>query len=137
MPKGVLVLYVHLRPGPLTLTNLRRNPKANLLQQAVEVPGGQRIYVAPTGALSFTAPHSGAIPPGSAQVAFTNTPGPSFGYFSFQGLGATGFVACPVENGGPVYQVFADVEGGDWAKCLGFNALSSQYDGEFAAWEYT
>lgn len=60
------------------------------------VPGGQQLYVTVRGALSYTRAHSGAIPPGAATVGFMNEPGPSYGHFSFNGLGATGFVACPV-----------------------------------------
>ncbi|KAL8708508.1 MAG: hypothetical protein Q9225_007590, partial [Loekoesia sp. 1 TL-2023] len=77
------------------------------------VPGGQEIYVAPNGALSYTQAHSASSPPGSAFQTFNATTGGdngSLGEFTFTGLGATGFLACPVTADGP-YQVFADVEG--------------------------
>lgn len=106
-----------------------------------EVPGGQMVYVAPDGSLSYTVAHSASIPPGSATTTFTHTPSnPStgqLGTFGFTGLGATGFVACPLA-GGSAYQVFADVSGKDWSQCIGFDALTSDYTAApVAAWEYT
>ncbi|KAL8832466.1 MAG: hypothetical protein Q9170_004877 [Blastenia crenularia] len=109
------------------------------------VPGGQEIYVAPTGALSFTIAHSGSYPPGSALQTFNATEGGSdgsLGVFTFTGLGATGFIACPATPEGP-YQVFADIEGlkdedvpgGHKDACLGFGALVAPYSGS-PAWEY-
>ncbi|KAI0543238.1 hypothetical protein GGR58DRAFT_496698 [Xylaria digitata] len=38
----------------------------------VDVPGGQRVYVAPDGSLSFTQAHSAYIPPGSTEVGFSH-----------------------------------------------------------------
>ncbi|KAL8904687.1 MAG: hypothetical protein Q9207_003106 [Kuettlingeria erythrocarpa] len=119
------------------------------------VPGGQSIYVAPTGALGFTTAHSAYIPPGSAVETFRAFPGEpynattgssgAFGLFTFQGLGATGFLACPVNRNviGP-YQVFADVDGlsdedvpgGCVDKCLGFTALPASNIYEKPVWQY-
>lgn len=122
----------------LTYTNTPNN-------QAVEVPGGQQIYVAANGALTYTSPHSHAIPPGAALGTFTYTApaaaGNGLGHFGFTGLGATGFVACPVGTNtvGSPWQVFADVQGGEWGRCIGFDGLASEYKGlggEFGAWEY-
>ncbi|PKX95949.1 putative IgE-binding protein [Aspergillus novofumigatus IBT 16806] len=86
----------------------------------VAVPGGQRIYVDPRGALRFTTAHSGYIPP---------APPP----------GASGFVACPKSNGTAthwqVYASVANVTGS--AECLGFDALAvPSNDTRAAAWEY-
>ncbi|PKY04708.1 hypothetical protein P168DRAFT_137771 [Aspergillus campestris IBT 28561] len=106
----------------------------------VMVPGGQRIYVDPTGALRFTQAHSGAIPPGSAIGPFEYTPGDSYGRFTFTGFGADGFMACPAED--DRWQVFAAIQnatvpGGDVGACLGFSAIAptAQHQG-FAAWQY-
>lgn len=125
------------------------------LQQYTIVPGGQRIYVAPTGALSFTTAHSAYIPPGSAVETFEATPGLPYnvttgfggaiGRFIFKGLGGTWFLACPVNrNGTGPYQVFADLDGlsdedvpgGCVDKCWGFNALTAPYKPETAVWQY-
>ena len=40
---------------------------------AVTVPGGQQVYIAPDGSLSFTAPHSVAKPEGSIVEGFVRT----------------------------------------------------------------
>lgn len=102
--------------------------------------------MAPHGALSYTQAHSASSPPGSAFQTFNSTTGGddgSLGEFTFTGLGATGFLACPVTANGP-YQVFADVEGlsdkdvpgGSKDECLGFRALTTPYNGGAAAWQY-
>ncbi|MCJ1426358.1 hypothetical protein MMC29_004261 [Sticta canariensis] len=112
----------------------------------VAVPGGQQIYVEPTGALGFTQAHSVNYPPGSTFEGFTLTPGSPFGSLGFSGLGATGFLACPADGSGAgPYKVFADVEGlkdgntpgGSVQACIGFDALAVEYTGSgSAAWQY-
>lgn len=118
--------------------------------QDVTVPGGQRVYVTPTGELGFTQAHSASIPPGSALDGFTLSSTPVNGRFAslgFSKLGATGFLACPAGPSctGP-YQVFADVSalkdsdvpGGKLSDCIGFDALAVEYTGSgSAAWQYT
>ncbi|KAL8865251.1 MAG: hypothetical protein Q9174_006987 [Haloplaca sp. 1 TL-2023] len=109
------------------------------------VPGGQSIYVAPNGALGFTQAHSASYPPGSVFQKFTATEGTingALGQFSFEGLGATGFIACPVSKGKGPYQVYANVKGmkdsdvpsGCKNDCLGFNALTAPSDE--VTWQY-
>lgn len=128
--------------------------------QDVVVPGGQSIYVAPSGALSFTTPHSGYIPAGSSQGPFEYTPGASgnpLGTWTFSGKGASGFMACPVPatNSGsaaarraaaaapPSWQVYAaqqnaTVPTGNVNDCLGFDALAVGLNATSSslAWEY-
>jgi len=101
----------------------------------VEVPGGQLVYVQPNGALGFTQAHSASIPTGSVTMTFTLVQGTSFGTFGFSGLGANGFVACPT-NGTFPYQIYANVAGGNFNDCLGFDALTSNYTQGAAAWQY-
>ncbi|KAJ5092457.1 CAZyme family GH3 [Penicillium alfredii] len=62
----------------------------------VEVPGGQRIYVDPKGALRFTTPHSAYEPAGSSDGIFKYTTGKQFGHWTYTGQGASGFKACLV-----------------------------------------
>ncbi|KAB8273009.1 hypothetical protein BDV30DRAFT_211330 [Aspergillus minisclerotigenes] len=105
----------------------------------VNVPGGQQVYVDPQGALSFTQAHSAYIPEGSAVGPFTYKPGEQWGYYSFNGWGASGFMACPTEDNR--WQVFAAVQNatvpkGNVADCLGFNALAPKAAKEAAAWQY-
>lgn len=64
--------------------------------QDVVVPGGQAIYIDPSGALSFTVPHSGYEPAGSSTGPFKYTAGKPFGSWTYTGQGASGFMACPV-----------------------------------------
>ncbi|KAF1916385.1 hypothetical protein BDU57DRAFT_529460 [Ampelomyces quisqualis] len=105
------------------------------LSLGVIVPGGQQVYVAPDGALSYTVAHSASVPEGSIRDQFsveepsgTN----SFGYLNFE----TGFVACPGTGADTGYQVFGQVDGATFGpECLGFNALTSQVDGP-DAWQY-
>jgi len=97
--------------------------------------------VAPDGHLGFTQAHSAFYPPGSVLSPFTYTKasGAAFGTLGTKAFGATGFMACP-NNG--VYQIFADfkgaiVPGGNVSACLGFDALTSDFTGGVAAWQYT
>lgn len=129
-----------------------KNPSELLIfsAQDVSVPGGQRVYVAPTGELGFTQAHSASIPSGSAQDGFTLSSTPVNGQLAslgFSELGATGFLACPAgPNGTAPFQVFADVSalkdadvpGGSVSACIGFDALVGEYtESGSAAWQYT
>ncbi|KAJ5919105.1 hypothetical protein N7466_010048 [Penicillium verhagenii] len=127
----------------------------------VVVPGGQAIYVAPTGALMFTTPHSGYIPAGSSQGPFHYAPGQSgnpLGTWTYTGQGAAGFMACPVPASNsssnaaarraaaaapPSWQVYAalqnaTVPSGNVGDCLGFDALAVGLNvtSDTLAWEY-
>ncbi|OAK94791.1 hypothetical protein IQ06DRAFT_82112 [Phaeosphaeriaceae sp. SRC1lsM3a] len=104
------------------------------LSLGVIVPGGQQVYVAPDGALSYTIAHSAAIPSGSIQDEFSKeapSNGNSFGYLNFP----TGWVACPAAEGSG-YQVFAQIESATFGPdCLGFSMLTSAVD-QPGAWQY-
>ncbi|KAH1576169.1 hypothetical protein KXX28_006976 [Aspergillus fumigatus] len=109
------------------------------VEKDVAVPGGQRIYVDPRGALRFTTAHSGSIPPGSSTGPFVHSAGTPFGHFAYKGQGAKGFIACPKSNGTATHwQVYASVANvASGAECLGFNALAvPSNDTRAAAWEY-
>ena len=115
-------------------------PQGNALY--AEVPGGQQVYAAADGALGYTQAHSAATPPGASVAAGRQTPpaaGQSFGYWTWTGGNATGLVACPSSGSGETgtgpWRVYAAVEGGDFAACLGFDAAAVPYDGPFA-WQY-
>ncbi|KAJ6011615.1 hypothetical protein N7451_003027 [Penicillium sp. IBT 35674x] len=105
----------------------------------VEVPGGQQVYVDPTGALSFTQAHSASIPAGSAVGGLVYETGQPWSHYSFNGWGAQGFMACPTTDNR--WQVFAamqnaTVPSGDVADCLGFSAIALTYSGDIPAWQY-
>ncbi|CAG8327267.1 unnamed protein product [Penicillium salamii] len=105
----------------------------------VNVPGGQQVYVDPNGALSFTQAHSANIPAGSAIGPFVYSPDKPWAHYSFNGWGASGFMACPTEDSR--WQVFAAIKNatvpkGNVEECLGFSALALPYDGDVPAWQY-
>ncbi|OJJ97529.1 hypothetical protein ASPACDRAFT_80400 [Aspergillus aculeatus ATCC 16872] len=127
----------------------------------VSVPGGQQVYIAPSGALAFTQPHSAYVPAGSVVGAFSysQTAGTTFGYWT---LPNSGLIACPVPAAAAAsssaapsatpaagsaaataskWQVFAawsnaTVPSGNVGDCLGFDALAVGRNGSAAAWEY-
>ncbi|PWY73466.1 hypothetical protein BO83DRAFT_437461 [Aspergillus eucalypticola CBS 122712] len=108
----------------------------------------QEIYVDPTGALKFVEAHTTYMDPGASTSTFCYTPGTSYGQWTYTGLGATGFMACPLDedeevNGG-AWQVFAamknaTVPSGNVSDCLQFEALAYPWvsnGSSIAAWQY-
>ena len=107
--------------------------------QDVEVPGGQQIYVDPSGALSFTQAHSAFIPAGSALGGLQYEAGQPWSHYTFNGWGASGFMACPTDdNRWQVYAAMqnATVPSGNVDDCLGFSAMALTYTGPVPAWQY-
>jgi hypothetical protein len=96
------------------------------LSMGVIVPGGQEVYIAPNGAMSYTQAHSAYVPEGSIRDEFSReepTGGNAFGYLNFE----TGFVACPAVAPETGYQVFGQVDGATFgSECLGFNMLTGK-----------
>ena len=95
------------------------------LSLAVVVPGGQQVYVAPDGTMSYTSPHSVFKPNGSIVDGWSKTEGENFGYLTFD----QGLIACPPANETngtyPGYQVYGQLPNITFAPgCLGFNALT-------------
>lgn len=91
----------------------------------VVVPGGQQVYVASNGELSYTVPHSAYIPSGASVDEFSRTaPGSNgLGTLNFE----TGFVACPVGGDNKGYQVYGQNQGFEASSdCLGFSALTCE-----------
>jgi hypothetical protein len=64
-----------LQPGPTDVTAVTIYPNVanSSLSMSVIVPGGQRAYVAPTGKLQYTVPHSNNIPEGAVLDGFMCT----------------------------------------------------------------
>ncbi|GAD92333.1 IgE-binding protein [Paecilomyces variotii No. 5] len=110
----------------------------------VAAPGGQQIYVLPSGELSFTQTHSANIPAGAATGPFEYGHEGATAKWSFSGLGSKGgFVACPIGEGTSTqWQVYADVPNlqapnGNANSCLGFDTIAETWPGTgAAAWEY-
>ncbi|ORX92628.1 hypothetical protein BCR34DRAFT_629481 [Clohesyomyces aquaticus] len=102
------------------------------LSLGVVVPGGQQVYVAPDGSLSYTQPHSAYIPEGSVRVGWSREAQTDnvIGFLNF----VSGLIACPVA--GKPWQVYGKLPGLTFdSACLGFNALTINGT-EAGAWEY-
>ena len=123
----------------------QRSLRVNAQLQDVAVPGGQHVYVAASGALTYTAPNSNIIPKGAHARSFAldRTSGTNSS-FTYSGTGkASGWLACPVDV--RVYQIFANVELEDQnvpqkniSACIALDALTTNYTlPGAAAWQYT
>jgi hypothetical protein len=93
------------------------------LDLGVTIKGGQKVYVADDGALSYTSASSPVIPPGSYGDQFSKEApnDQSFGYLLFE---PSSFIACPAVSPETGYQVFGGTEifiAGP--ECLSFTAL--------------
>lgn len=116
---------------------MKDNPANN--PQDTMVPGGQQVYIDPTGALSFTQAHSVNIPQGSSLGPFHYAADEPWAHYSFAGWGASGFMACPADDNR--WQVFAAIQNatvpqGNVDECLGFSAVALDYTGDIPAWQY-
>ncbi|KAK6351442.1 hypothetical protein TWF718_004602 [Orbilia javanica] len=109
----------------------------------VQVPGGQRIYVAPDGSLSYTQAHSAYIPPGSTEGGFILGPKNANNGLRPITHKKGGFYACPATEGTGPWKVFvgqpkdANVPSGHASHCLGFSNQAVEFTSEqFGAWQY-
>ncbi|MCJ1473377.1 hypothetical protein MMC13_002028 [Lambiella insularis] len=114
----------------------------------VEVPGGQQVYVAPNGALSYTQAHSISYPPGS-QFGVVSGTGGELVYAGANGT--AGWIACPLPAStfspplNYIYQLYANVpshptrdpKDGAIFVCYPVTLLLDAYSGGFGAWQYT
>ncbi|KAK8153093.1 IgE-binding protein [Phyllosticta citrichinensis] len=108
----------------------------NTLALDVEVPGGQQVYIKPTGELTYTTAHSAYMGMGAISTGFHLNNGTSS-----SGLGSlswtNGFVACPAGNASYPYQIYAAVNGFNKTNCLGFDFLTSTVlTDKIGAWQY-
>ncbi|KAF3921984.1 hypothetical protein ABW20_dc0104473 [Dactylellina cionopaga] len=108
----------------------------------VLVPGGQRLYIAPDGSLSYTQAHSASMPPGSITEGFTLGPKQENTLRSISHTSG-GFIACPVKKNVGPWMVFVGkvtdkvVPSGHAADCLGFSNNGIEFKSErFGAWQY-
>ncbi|KAI1617969.1 hypothetical protein EDD36DRAFT_18135 [Exophiala viscosa] len=110
-----------------------------LCSMAVLVPGGQSIYMTPTGEIAYTQAHSTFMPAGSVTCPFTYIKAAQAPFGLLSTLSG-GFMACPTD--GNTWQVFASLQNatvpqGNVSQCLGFDALAIDSTETYAAWEYT
>ncbi|KAI0012655.1 hypothetical protein F4779DRAFT_567473 [Xylariaceae sp. FL0662B] len=103
----------------------------------VAVPGGQQVYIAPDGSLSYTVPHSAQMPEGSITTGFSRSRSEAFGAPVNLGNSDKFWYICPIGDGEPrekTYQLYiGHTEGED---CHVTQVRTYQSSGP-DAWEYT
>jgi hypothetical protein len=106
-------------------------PTNSTLSLAVQVPGGQRVYVAQDGSLGYTIPHGSVS--GNQTVTYTG--------FEFKDSGIhlqyldEDFIAVPVGDG-EAYKVYAAAVEGTPKNGTSFAFRVQGVDATFGAWEY-
>lgn len=102
----------------------------------VSVPGGQQVYIAPDGSLSYTQAHSALMPTGSIVTGFGRVRSEASGAPVVLYNPGLSWYLCPVTEGEPrerTYQVFASSEGVEG--CLGAQVRTyTPLEGE--VWQY-
>ncbi|KAF3916170.1 hypothetical protein AA313_de0205518 [Arthrobotrys entomopaga] len=77
---------------------------ASTISLDTQVPGGQQVYVTAEGVLTYTKPHSAAIPKGSLTKGFDIASGAPGFFVTAPGQ----WKACPIKKGKAPYQVFLE-----------------------------
>ncbi|PBP18281.1 hypothetical protein BUE80_DR011004 [Diplocarpon rosae] len=125
-----------LAPPAMIPSRRRVNPKEladgrNSLYLKAAVAGGQQVYVAEDGSLSFKGAHSAYIAPPRVAGPFEYTPAladGTSGSLTFQG---GSFTACPAgknPTNGTAYQIFA-VAITNPANCIPFQLVTTVWEG--------
>ncbi|TGJ82819.1 hypothetical protein E0Z10_g5941 [Xylaria hypoxylon] len=107
-PDGVSGLDCSLYSGSSTTFVIGNGTTTMSLD--VTVPGGQQVYLAPDGALSYTQAHSASMPPGSNVTGFSREQSQAGGAPTYLYSPAQYWFLCPVTEGEPrerTYQIFA------------------------------
>ncbi|KAI1772222.1 hypothetical protein F4818DRAFT_179904 [Hypoxylon cercidicola] len=128
---------------------------AGLTGMAVQVPGGQRIYVAPNGQVRFTVAHSSSMPPGAMvggwfnKTVTSSDPGSGSGstryvydFLSTDGSNAGGVKICPdvpdaIRAFGAGYSLYVGTRAFNQTFCIdavGLNLMPRNVS--FGAWQY-
>ncbi|KAI1102223.1 hypothetical protein F4804DRAFT_275799 [Jackrogersella minutella] len=101
----------------------------------VGVPGGQQVYVAEDGSLSYTVAHSADLPDGAVATGFVRERSESFGAPVTLANGNQTWAICPVSEGEPrerTYQVYVGTATED---CL-YTGVRTYTSTGPDAWEY-
>jgi len=101
------------------------------LHMSDEVPGGQQVYISPSGILTYTEPHSPALPSDAITDGFSYTAGTSTSPGSLT-HGTDNFYACP--QGDSSYTIYVTAAGPN-SYCLDIDIATAAFTGT-AAWEY-
>ncbi|KAI0117458.1 hypothetical protein F4814DRAFT_448459 [Daldinia grandis] len=100
------------------------------------VPGGQQVYIAEDGSLSYTEPHSGKIPDGGIATGFSRTQSVAWGAPVNLYNSNKSWLICPVSEGEPrekVYQLYVGTS--DKEGCYGTMVRTYRSEGG-DGWEY-
>ncbi|OTB12730.1 hypothetical protein K445DRAFT_305017 [Daldinia sp. EC12] len=101
----------------------------------VGVPGGQQVYIAEDGSLSYTIPHSGAMPDGAVATGFYREISESFGAPVVLGHSSQFWLMCPVSEGEPRERTYQIYVGKGTENCLNTGVRTYTATGP-DAWEY-
>ncbi|ETS78184.1 hypothetical protein PFICI_10246 [Pestalotiopsis fici W106-1] len=131
-------------------------PRGTLVYQgmsamAVEVPGGQDIYIAPHGQVQFTQAHSAYMPPGSLTGGWFNKTvvsecGPRTHVLDFLATNGTdlgGVYLCPnvedyMKGTGASYRLYTNTPQFNETNCVqAVGLVEHEIDAAFGAWQYT
>jgi len=118
------------------------------LSMNVEVPGGQLVYVTPTGIIKYTQAHSAALDPPDSTTTGWHLQAPvtrGFGQLTWSnGNGGSGFVACPSTDYPGSWSIQTVIPGVDLSGCESVDLLVPMLTetGDFGvrgpgAWQYT
>ncbi|KAI1460308.1 hypothetical protein F4805DRAFT_454733 [Annulohypoxylon moriforme] len=101
----------------------------------VGVPGGQQVYIAKDGSLSYTGPHSGAIPEGSTVTGWQRQQSESFGAPIVLANNNHFWNLCPVSEGEPRERTYQVYVGQTQKGCVNTGVRTYTTEGP-NAWEY-
>ncbi|KAI1660888.1 hypothetical protein F4813DRAFT_266974 [Daldinia decipiens] len=107
----------------------------NTLFLDVGVPGGQQVYVAGDGSLSYTVAHSGAMPEGSVSTGFQRQRSEAFGAPVVLSSSAKSWLMCPVSEGEPRERTYQIYVGQGTEDCLN-TAVRTYTSSGPDAWQY-
>ncbi|KAI1416954.1 hypothetical protein F5Y13DRAFT_185785 [Hypoxylon sp. FL1857] len=107
----------------------------NTLSLDVAVPGGQQVYIAADGSLSYTVAHSAALPDGAVATGFERTRSESFGAPVVLGHSGQFWLMCPVSEGEPRERTYQIYVGSGKEGCINTSVRTYTSSGP-DAWEY-
>ncbi|KAI1807213.1 hypothetical protein F4811DRAFT_567063 [Daldinia bambusicola] len=108
----------------------------NTLFLDVAVPGGQQVYIAKDGSLSYTIPHSGALPEGAVTTGFERSISLSGGAPVVLSHSGQFWLMCPVSEGEPRERTYQIYVGHGTQNCLNTGVRTYTASGGPDAWEY-
>ncbi|KAI0133823.1 hypothetical protein BJ170DRAFT_690178 [Xylariales sp. AK1849] len=123
---------------------------AGLSAMAVEVPGGQQVYVNPSGAVMYTQAHSAYMPQGSFVGGWFNKTVVSacapilevLDFLATDGSNAAGVMLCPgtqdfLEGTGASYQLYAMTPSFNATNCVqAIGLIQHGNAADFGCWQY-